>query len=114
MQKDLMQKYEQLDLEKLKDKIKDKEETLELVDRTKSKCLYKRIYEGNVINFEVFKTKIVQYRDKMRRLYAIKDQTFKEDKYKEWREVLPSDEEFGVRAWSYRHYEDALTKFNEL
>ena len=30
------------------------------------------------------------------------------------REILPSDSDFGVSAWSFNNHDDALNKFNEI
>ena len=111
IQQKFMQNYDNLDLLKLPEVIKRHGFEYKLLRRTNHKCLYSQFGNNRVESYEVFYTKIVNHRKNMTRL-ALRDSSIDPMKYPEFKEVFPSDEEFGKRAWSYPTLELAESAFN--
>lgn len=72
-----------------------------LVERSEHTAIYSQHNGDDIIAYEVFKVKIAKEALVFGRVI-------------EPHEKFPSDLSFGVSAWSYRHIEDALVKFNSL
>ena len=64
-------------------------------------CIYEQIVTEKTHYFEVFSVKVRQ------------EQTFNGKFYPE-HEVFPADSDFGKTAWSFRHLDDAMVRFNRL
>lgn len=75
--------------------------TYELVDRTESRAIYSQSYDGKIISWEVFKIKIAKDGEILGRFI-------------EGGERFPSDNDFGVTAWSINNFDKAMMKYNEL
>lgn len=71
------------------------------VFRGSRSCLYAQKVHENLNCFEVFLIKVKP----LQKLFG---------KLMPEREIFPPNEAFGHWAWSFRNYEDALRKFNEL
>ena len=69
--------------------------------RGKRSFVFKQSYTPNTTYFEVFKRRV-------NREFTINGVTIPES------EAFPTDNAFGVWAWSYRSYDKALKKYNEL
>ena len=71
------------------------------VQRGKRSCIYEQRVSENSVCFEVFLIKIRPER-------KVRDKTL------EAAERFPNNEAFGYWAWTYKNYEDAINKFNEI
>ncbi len=110
--KQLLEKYDELDLLKLPELVKKNKFEYKLIKRVKDKCIYEKQSSINVNSYIVFKTKIYRYRDQMLRFLKLADEDSK--KYQEYKESFPVSEEFGRRAWYYTNINDAEIKYNSL
>ena len=108
-QQKLIDNYSNLDLKKLPHRLKKNGFWYELICRTNSKCLYaQKSNYGGKDKFEVFKTRIREYRKGMEQLGRANETT------EEFSEAFPHDEEFGIRAWFYPHIEQAMERYDSL
>jgi len=90
----------------LEDKIKRSGFIFEKVKTSSSAYIYKvSCIDHDVIHYEVFLRKTTQICiDFEKRIYS----------ETEFKESYPSNESFGVWAWTYREYQKAIEKFNTL
>lgn len=72
-----------------------------IIERTESKAIYSQSYNNQIIGYEVFKIKIAKDADLMGRFI-------------QGGERYPSDNDFGISAWSIRDYDKALSRYSKL
>jgi hypothetical protein len=89
-------------IKKLKPEIKKNGYLYELVKRLDGKCIYAQKDGGRLIAYEVFKTKLTRPHPKMLEDLQNYDKV----------ETFPSDEEFGVRAWTFKTLQEAELAFD--
>ena len=73
--------------------------------RGESTCIYEQEVIEDVRYYEVFEIKVQNVR-------TIKVEGI--EKYIEAHEIFPSNENFGDWAWTYRIFDEAMVKYNEL
>lgn len=91
-----------LRIRKLKDEVRKNGFDYKLIKRDDEKCIYAQYNDGLIIAYEIFKTKNSKPHPKS--LEDIKNYDFVE--------TFPTDEEFGVRAWTYPTLDKALLAFD--
>ena len=110
-QQELLKQYNELNLLTLPEKFKKGGFDFELWERMPGACIYIKRKEI-IIAYEVFITKIIDMRKEqelLKKLTGVERQTSHD-----YREVFPSDEDFGKRAWTYKNFSDALKCFCNL
>jgi hypothetical protein len=112
-QQEMIENYENLDLEILPEKFKKNGFIYELITREPKKCIYSQS-NGRIVAYEVFLTKIQKYRERMIEFKKRNGQSVDDSVYKEYKEAFPGDEEFGKRAWSCRTLENAQARYERL
>ena len=85
----------------LENKIRKNRFDYNLVKRTTSSAIYSQHHEGDIISYEVFKVKKVKSVEMFGNLV-------------EAHEKFPSDNDFGITAWSCRTLEKANERFVTL
>jgi hypothetical protein len=114
MQDDYLKNYENLELEKLAEQLRKNGFDYKLIRRDSHKCIYAQWDGGIIVAYEVFKTKIVLHRKRMKDLCTRQNKPYDENKYKEYKEMFPNDEEFGIRAWTFSNLEKANKCYDNL
>lgn len=74
-----------------------------LVQRTPKKAIYRQTHDNVQIGFEVF---LIRIRGTQFSHYLNKSLPPSER--------FPSNEDFGKSAWTFRNYQEAILKYNEL
>jgi hypothetical protein len=112
----LINNYQNLHLQKLLPEIFKNGFIYRLVNRTESKFIYAQYsaLTENIIAYEVFKNKIIKFRDRMIELEIRSGKNYGAEKLPEFKEAFPNDEDFGRRAWTYQDLETAQKRYATL
>lgn len=114
IQEKLINNYSNLDLKALPQELRKNGFDYKLINRSPGKCIYAQWHDGDIVAYEVFKTKIVKYRERMMDFNQRHSLEVNPLNYKEYKETFPNDEEFGKRAWTYHNLEDATRRYENL
>lgn len=109
----LLENYESLSIRKLGKELRKNGFTYRLVERNNKRCIYSQLNElGKIMGYEVFLTKLGDLKKAKKRWAILKNQKINLDDFEEYYEIFPSDEEFGLRAWTYPTLQKAEEAFN--
>lgn len=100
-------------IRKLSTEIKKNGFTYRQVKNDQNKYIYAQHNKtGKIVAYEVFLKKFGNLRKAKERFCALQNKSFNPEDYEELYETFPGDEEFGVRAWSCKTFEQAEVVFN--
>lgn len=71
-----------------------------LVTRTEEKCMYAQYMGDRITSYEVFRTKLVNNHNNIKSFDRLNKSVTDLSNIEEFKEVFPSNEEFGKRAWA--------------
>ena len=97
--RELLENYENLDLEKLPEKLRKNGFDYELIKRDNKRCIYAQYLGGKIIAYEIFKTKIINNHENKKQFAKRANKEFDQN-CAEYKEIFPNNEEFGKRALS--------------
>ena len=102
---ELMKKYSDLAIKKLKPVIQKNKFSYHLLVRENHKAIYEQKDDEITIAFEAFKVKLGKYSDYQKSLSPTDNDFY---------ESFPKDEDFGKTAWTYRTLTDAMKKYESI